>query len=100
MLEEPRPENIGGHFGENAAFLLVFLAIGIVIIFTRTITATDTGIAGVTCNPEKKKMISIFQVKRSVKWTQTTIFSKWKMCLYPIWLGAPCPITRLEIKEK
>ena len=49
MLEEPRPEDVGGHFGEDAAFLLVFLAVGIVIIFTRAVTTADAGIAGVTC---------------------------------------------------
>ena len=49
MLEEPRPEDVGGHFGEDAAFLLVLLAVGIVVIFTRAVTAADAGVAGVTC---------------------------------------------------
>ena len=50
MLEEPRPEDVGGHFGEDAAFLLVLLAVGIVVIFARAVTAADTGVAGVTYN--------------------------------------------------
>lgn len=53
MLEEPRPEDVGGHFGEDAAFLLVLLAVGIVVIFARAVTAADAGVAGVTCIKHK-----------------------------------------------
>ncbi len=55
MLEEPRPEDVGGHFGEDAAFLLVLLAVGIVVIFARAVTAADAGVAGVTCIKHTKK---------------------------------------------
>lgn len=54
MLEEPRPEDVGGHFGEDAAFLLVLLAVGIVVIFARAVTAADAGVAGVTCETKSK----------------------------------------------
>jgi len=48
MLEEPRPEDVGGHFGEDAAFLLIFLAVGIIVVFARSISTTNTGIACIT----------------------------------------------------
>lgn len=54
MLEEPRPEDIGGHFGEDAALLLVLLAVGIVVIFTRAVTAADAGVASVTCKHKRR----------------------------------------------
>ena len=62
MLEEPRPEDIGGHFWENASFLLVLLAVGIVVIFARAVTAADTGVAGVTWR-EKKRINSINEMQ-------------------------------------
>ena len=62
MLEEPRPEDIGGHFWENASFLLVLLTVGIVVIFARAVTAADTGVAGVTWR-EKKRINSINEMQ-------------------------------------
>ena len=61
MLEEPRPEDVGGHFGEDAAFLLVLLAVGIVVIFARAVTAADTGVAGVTYNKTINKSNCFFK---------------------------------------
>lgn len=55
MLEEPRPEDIGGHFGEDASLLLVLLAVGIVIIFSCAIPASNAGVAGVTYNVGEKE---------------------------------------------
>ncbi len=55
MLEEPRPEDIGGHFGEDASLLLVLLAVGIVIVFSCAISATNAGVAGVTYNVGEKE---------------------------------------------
>lgn len=48
MLEEPRPENIGGHFREDASFLLVLLAVGIVVILTRTVATPDARVTRIT----------------------------------------------------
>ena len=55
MLEQPRPQNVGGHFGENAAFLLILFAVRVFVIFTCTVAAADTGITGVTCNRYNKQ---------------------------------------------
>lgn len=66
MLEEPRPEDVGGHFGEDAAFLLVLLDVGIVVIFARAVTAADAGVAGVTCIKHKisKLFLSVIIILR------------------------------------
>ena len=63
MLEEPRPEDIGGHFWENASFLLVLLAVGIVVIFARAVTAADTGVAGVTWREKKRESIPLMRCR-------------------------------------
>lgn len=48
MLEEPRPEDVGGHFGEDASFLLVLLAVGIVVVLARSVPAPDARVACIT----------------------------------------------------
>lgn len=67
MLEEPRPEDIGGHFWENASFLLVLLTVGIVVIFARAVTAADTGVAGVTWREKERESIPLMRC-RPWKW--------------------------------
>ena len=49
VLEEPRPEDVGGYFGEDAAFLLVLFAVGVIVVLTGTVAATDAGVTRVTC---------------------------------------------------
>jgi hypothetical protein len=60
MLEQPRPQNVGGHFGENAALLLILFAVRVLVVFTCTVAAADTGITGVTCNRYNKQQINSF----------------------------------------
>ena len=55
VLEEPRPEDVGGHFGEDAAFLLVLFAVGIVVVLAGAVSAADAGVAGVTCVAKQMK---------------------------------------------
>jgi hypothetical protein len=49
VLKEPRPEDVGGHLGEDAPLLLVLLAIGVVILLARALPGPDAGVARVTC---------------------------------------------------
>lgn len=48
MLEEPRPEDVGGHFGEDAALLLVLFAVGIVVVLAGAVAGADARVARVT----------------------------------------------------
>jgi len=52
MLEQPRSQNVGGHFREDAALLLVLFAVGVFVVFARSVAAADTGVAGVSCATE------------------------------------------------
>lgn len=54
MLEEPRPQNVGGHLREDPPLLLVFLAARIVVLLAGTLAAADAGIAGITWKEEEK----------------------------------------------
>ena len=49
MLEEPRPEDVGGHFGEDAALLLVLFAVGIVVVLAGAVPGADARVTCVTC---------------------------------------------------
>lgn len=48
MLEEPRPEDVGGHFGEDAALLLVLFAVGVVVVLAGAVAGADARVARVT----------------------------------------------------
>lgn len=54
MLEEPRPEDVGRHFGEDAAFLLVLLAVGVVVLFPRALAAADAGVTRIAWRQHTK----------------------------------------------
>lgn len=60
MLEQPRPQDVGGHLGEDAALLGVLLAGGVVVIATvGAVTTADTGVASITCNQTKRDKVAI-----------------------------------------
>jgi hypothetical protein len=50
MLEQPRSQDVGGHFRKYAAFLLILLSVCIIIFLPRPLSAADTRIARVTYN--------------------------------------------------
>lgn len=49
MLEQPRAQDVGGHFGEDAALLLVLLAAGVVVLLAGALAAAYARVARVAC---------------------------------------------------
>lgn len=54
MLEEPRPEDVRRHFGEDAALLLVLLAVRVVVLFPRALAAADAGVTRIAWRQHTK----------------------------------------------
>lgn len=47
MLKQPRPQDVGSHFGEDASFLLVLLPVGVVVFLPSALSGADTRVTGV-----------------------------------------------------
>lgn len=54
MLKQPRSKDIRRHLRKYTTFLLVFFAVGIVVLLAGAFTATYTSIACITCNGNRK----------------------------------------------
>lgn len=50
VLKQPRPEDIGRHFGEDASLLLVLLTRRVVVFLAGALAAADTRVTRVTCS--------------------------------------------------
>lgn len=59
VLKQPRPEDIGRDFGEDAPLLLVLLTRRIVVFLTGALAAADTRVTRVTCNQTKFDHINL-----------------------------------------
>lgn len=55
MLKQPRSQDICCNFWEDATFLLVLFAVGVIIFFACTLSTTYTSITGITCKIEHRK---------------------------------------------
>lgn len=75
MLKEPRSEDIGRHLWKNASFLLVFLAIGIVVLFPRPFAAANAGVTRIACHQHAREQTNI-NSKLSPFTTLTLIYIK------------------------
>lgn len=69
VLKQPRPEDIGRDFGEDAPLLLVLLTRRIVVFLTGALAAADTRVTRVTCNQTKFDHINLL-----LKITEKTTF--------------------------
>lgn len=58
VLKQPRPEDIGRHFGEDASLLLVLLTRRVVVFLAGALAAADTRVTRVTCNQWKFQFVS------------------------------------------
>lgn len=49
VLKQPRPEDVGRHFGEDTPLLLILLTRRVVVFLAGTLAASDTRVTRVTC---------------------------------------------------
>ncbi len=67
MLEQPRPEDVGGHLGEDPSLLGVLLAGGVVVVTTvGAVSAPHARITRIACARKKEKnLITPIKTKRA-----------------------------------
>lgn len=59
VLKQPRPEDIGRHFGEDTSLLLVLLTRRVVVFLAGALAAADTRVTRVTCGQWKFQFVSL-----------------------------------------
>lgn len=58
VLKQPRPEDIGRHFGEDASLLLILLTRRVVVFLAGALATADTRVTRVTCDQWKFQFVS------------------------------------------
>lgn len=58
MLKQPRPEDVGRHFGKDTPLLLILLTRRIVVFLSGTLAAANTRVTRITCDQNQISLTS------------------------------------------
>lgn len=58
MLKQPRPEDVGRHFGKDTPLLLILLTRRIVVFLSGTLAAANTRVTRITCDRNQISLTS------------------------------------------
>lgn len=58
VLKQPRPEDVGRHFGEDTPLLLILLTRRVVVFLAGALATADTRVTRVTCDQNQISLIS------------------------------------------
>lgn len=76
MLKQPRPEDVGCHFGKDTPLLLILLTRRIVVFLSGTLAAANTRVTRITCDQNQISLTSSADFKPKLE--RTYVFKKYR----------------------
>lgn len=76
MLKQPRPEDVGRHFGKDTPLLLILLTRRIVVFLSGTLAAANTRVTRITCDRNQISLTSSADFKPKLE--RTYVFKKYR----------------------